>query len=145
MPLIRRARARDAALLRAITREAYAKWVVAIGREPAPMADDFEARAASGEAWLLGEDALCILEEAPGALLLDNIAVRPAAQGRGLGRQLIAFAEREARSRGHLALRLYTNARMDTNLALYARLGFHETHREATGFGTRVWLEKAVP
>jgi hypothetical protein len=64
---VRRARAEDAATLRAITREAYAKWVAPMGREPAPMEDDFEARAANGQAWLLGEDALCILEKSPTA------------------------------------------------------------------------------
>ncbi len=103
---IRRAGVEDAGLLRAITREAYAKWVPEIGAEPMPMRDDFSARAANGQAWLLGEDALCVLEEKPDALVLDNLAVRPAAQGRGLGRRLVAFAEAEARSRGHRVLRL---------------------------------------
>lgn len=143
---IRRARAEDADLLRDITREAYARWVPEIGAEPAPMRDDFAARAANGQAWLLGEDALCVLEEKPDGLLLDNVAVRPAAQGRGLGQQLIAFAEKEARSRGHRALRLYTNAKMAANIALYERLGFHETGREDAGeLGTRVWMEKDLP
>lgn len=110
------------------------------------MRDDFEARAASGQAWILGEDALCVLEEQPDALLLDNVAVRPAAQGRGLGRQLIAFAEHEARSRGRRALRLYTNVKMAANIALYERLGFRETGRKRAGaLGTRVRMEKALP
>lgn len=142
---VRRARPEDAALLREITREAYARWVAPLGREPAPMGDDFEARAASGQGWLLGDDALCILEETPGGMVLENVAVRPSAQGRGLGRQLIAFAEKEARSRGHQTLRLYTNAKMEPNIALYERLGFAETRREETEFGTRVHLEKALP
>ena len=142
---VRRARAEDAALLRDITREAYAKWVAPIGREPAPMRDDFEARAANGQAWLLGEQALCVLEEKPDGMLLDNVAVRPAAQGKGFGRRLIAFAEKEAKSRGHRVLRLYTNAKMDTNIALYESLGFRETHREDVDVGTRVWMEKELP
>jgi ribosomal protein S18 acetylase RimI-like enzyme len=142
---VRRARAEDAATLRAITREAYAKWVAPMGREPAPMEDDFEARAANGHAWLLGEDALCILEEKPDGLVLENVAVRPSAQGQGLGRQLILFAEKEARSRGHAVLRLYTDARMEANIALYESLGFGETRREETGYGTRVHMEKPLP
>ena len=142
---VRRARAEDAALLRDITREAYAKWVAPIGREPAPMGDDFDARCASGQAWLLGEDALCILEEKPDGMVLENVAVRPSAQGRGLGLQLIAFAEKEARSRGHVVLRLYTNAKMEPNIALYVSLGFTETRREETEFGTRAHMEKPLP
>lgn len=142
---VRRARAEDAALLREITREAYAKWVAPIGREPAPMGDDFEARAANGQAWLLGNDALCILEEKPDGMVLENVAVRPSEQGQGHGRQLIAFAEKEARSRGHEVLRLYTNAKMEANIALYESLGFAETRREQTEFGTRVHMEKPLP
>ncbi|MFL1460906.1 GNAT family N-acetyltransferase [Roseococcus sp. DSY-14] len=143
---VRRARAGDETLLRDITRAAYARWVAVMGREPAPMRDDFAARVAAGQAWLLGEDALCVLEEKPDALLLDNVAVRPGAQGRGLGRQLIAFAEQEARARGHRVLRLYTNARMASNLALYEGLGFAETRREEhEEVGTRVWMEKPLP
>jgi ribosomal protein S18 acetylase RimI-like enzyme len=77
--------------------------------------------------------------------VLENVAVRPAAQGQGLGRQLILFAEKEARSRGHAVLRLYTNARMEANIALYESLGFGETRREETGYGTRVHMEKPLP
>lgn len=142
---VRRARAEDAERLRAITREAYGKWVAAMGVEPAPMGDDFEARCANGQAWLLGDDALCILEEKPDGMLLENVAVRPSAQGGGLGRQLIAFAEKEARSRGHGVLRLYTNERMGPNIALYESLGFTGTRREQTPYGTRVHMEKALP
>ena len=78
-------------------------------------------------------------------MVLENVAVRPSAQGQGLGRQLIAFAEKEARSRGHPVLRLYTNAKMGSNIALYESLGFAETRREETEFGTRVHMEKSLP
>lgn len=142
---VRRARAEDASLLRDITRAAYTKWVAPLGREPAPMADDFEARAANGQAWLLGDEALCVLEEKPDGMILENVAVRPSAQGQGFGRQLILFAEKEARSRGHEVLRLYTNAKMAANIGLYESLGFRETRREETAFGTRVHMEKPLP
>jgi hypothetical protein len=38
---IRRATTHDAAVLRALTRAAYAKWAPLIGREPKPMAVDY--------------------------------------------------------------------------------------------------------
>lgn len=142
---IRRARAEDEALLRGIAEAAYAPYVERMGRRPAPMDDDHAARIAQGQAWLLGDDAFCVLEEKPDAAWLDNVAVRPAAQGRGLGKQLIAFAEKEARSRGHGILRLYTHEKMTENRAMYAALGFRETHRaEQDGFA-RVFFEKELP
>jgi len=42
-------------------------------------------------------------------LLFENVAVSPAFQGRGLGRQLMAHAERIAASLGHREIKLYTN------------------------------------
>jgi ribosomal protein S18 acetylase RimI-like enzyme len=75
-------------------------------------------------------------------LLLDNVAVHPRWQGRGLGRLLLEEAEAVARAGGHAVLRLYTNEVMAENLALYRRLGYRETHRaEEDGF-RRVHMAK---
>ena len=45
-------------------------------------------------------------------LLIENVAVAPNAQGHGLGRELMAFAERRAAELGMAELRLYTNQLM---------------------------------
>ena len=65
-------------------------------------------------------------------------------QGEGIGRDLLAFAEDEARRRGCAELRLLTNERMARNIALYARLGYVETdRREDEGF-RRVFMAKRL-
>lgn len=132
--------------MRALVRAAYARWVPVIGREPWPMIDDYAARIAAGQAWLLeteqGLEGALVLEDDDGALMLDNIAVATGSQGRGHGLTLMAFAEAEARRRGYTTIRLYTNELMTTNIALYARHGYVETHRaEGAGF-RRVFMEK---
>ncbi|MBR0661178.1 GNAT family N-acetyltransferase [Neoroseomonas oryzicola] len=144
----RRARPDEAAALRDLVRDAYAEWVPVIGREPGPMTDDYAARIAAGEAWVVEADgglaAALILEDEDGALLLDNIAIAPSARGRGLFRDLMAFAAAEARRRGHPCIRLYTHERMARNVTLYAALGYVETHRaEQDGFA-RVFMEKPL-
>ena len=144
----RRARPDEAAALRDLVRAAYAEWVPLIGREPGPMTDDYAARIAAGEAWVVEADgglaAALILEDEDGALLLDNIAIAPSARGRGLFRDLMAFAAAEARRRGHPCIRLYTHERMARNVTLYAALGYVETHRaEQDGFA-RVFMEKPL-
>nr|WP_255568636.1 GNAT family N-acetyltransferase [Neoroseomonas alba] len=134
--------------MRDLVRAAYALYVPRIGREPAPMTDDYAARIAAGEAWVVEEDgsllAVLVLEDFPDSLQLDNIAIAPAAQGRGLGRALVAFTEDEARRRGFAKVTLYTNEKMVENLALYPRLGFVETHRAPQAGFARVFFEKAV-
>lgn len=136
----------EALALRDLVRAAYAKYIPRLGREPAPMLDDYAARIAAGEAWVLEQDGALVgalvLEDEPDALMLYNIAVAPTAQGQGVGRRLIAFTEAEARRRGYALLRLYTNELMVENVAMYPRLGFTETHRGSEAGHRRVYFEK---
>jgi len=138
---LRRATAADATAARNLTREAYAKWVPVIGREPKPMTVDFEAAIRDHRIDLLclGERVVALIEtiaEAD-ALMIENVAVSPAFQGRGLGRRLMAHAERLAAEMGYGEIRLYANARFVENVALYLRLGYAITG-EAPFLGGRV-------
>ena len=113
------------------------------------MLDDYDRRIAAGQAWVLEDGGtvagVLVLEDAEGsALLLDNVAVAPAAQGKGHGRALVAFAEEEACRRGCDQVRLYTHVLMTENLALYRRLGFHETRRISEKGYDRVYMAKAT-
>jgi len=147
--VIRRAAPQDQAAVEAIVAAAYGKYAARIGKPPGPMLDDYAALIAAGAVSLSTEPdgtiaALIVLLPKPDHLLLDNIAVRPDRQGRGLGRELIAFAETEARRLGHDELRLYTHATMTENIALYARLGFAETGRGHDAGYDRVFMAKRV-
>jgi ribosomal protein S18 acetylase RimI-like enzyme len=130
----------------ALVHDAYVHYVPRIGRQPGPMQDDYERRIAAAQVWLLERDrtvlGLVVLEEQDGFLLLDNVAVAPAAQGRGFGRKLIAFAEEEASRRGFDEIRLYTHALMVENIALYQRLGFVEIARVHEKGFDRVYMAK---
>jgi ribosomal protein S18 acetylase RimI-like enzyme len=63
-------------------------------------------------------------------LWVENVAIDPAHQRRGLGRRLLQFAEDEARRRGLRSIGLLTNERYVDNIAMYERYGYRETHRE---------------
>ena len=147
--MIRAARLDDLDAVEQIVRAAYSPYVDRIGKPPGPMLDDYRR--------LISESAVSVLEEPGGAaaalivllakpdyLLLDNIAVLPDRQGRGLGRQLIAFAEDEAHRLGFAELRLYTHEKMIENIALYARLGFVETGRGRDAGYDRVFMTKRL-
>lgn len=145
---IRRARPGEAPLLRALVERAYGPWVPVLGRRPMPMDDDYEARVSAGEAWVLEEAGalrgLVVLVERADHLLLDNVAVEPARKGEGHGRALLDFAEAEARRRGLPEARLYTNERMERNIALYAARGYTETERRREEGFSRVFMTKRV-
>jgi len=148
MPELRQAVASDAAAVRALVRSAYAKWVPLIGREPKPMGADYEAAVVQHRvdlAWLDGTLAALIETiPAPDHLLVENVAVAPAFQGRGLGRFLMAHAERLAAERGYASIRLYTNQRFAENVRLYLALGYRIDREEPSTLGVTVYMSKSL-
>lgn len=146
--VLRRAVAADATAIRDLTREAYAAWVPMIGREPRPMTADYEAAVRRDRFDLLFDDgALAALIQTvaePDHLLIENVAVRPEFQGRGLGRRLMAHAEAIAREAGYGEVRLYTNGAFAANIALYRRLGYRIDREEPYLAGTVVFMSKRL-
>jgi ribosomal protein S18 acetylase RimI-like enzyme len=145
---VRRASLADVPALYLVVHEAYLLYVPRIGRMPAPMTADYSAAVRSGQAWVAladGEIAgLIVLVGYQGYLLIENIAVLPSAQRRGIGARLLTLAEDEARAHGLGEIRLYTNEGMTENLAYYPRRGYLETHRaEEEGF-RRVFFSKEL-
>lgn len=145
----RQAEPSDAPAILALTREAYAKWVPLIGREPLPMTADYDRAVRHHRFDLLFLDgvlaALIETVSRDDHLLIENVAVHPAFQGRGLGKHLMAHAEALAASLGRDLIRLYTNQRFAENIALYRRLGY-VVDREETfpGGGIVVHMSKSL-
>lgn len=146
---LRQGVATDASAIRDLTRAAYAKWVPLIGREPKPMTADYEEAVRKHRFDLLYVvDELAALIETiheTDHLLIENVAVSPAFQGRGLGRQLMAHVEQVAAAAGVHEIRLYTNKLFDENVRLYRRLGYRIDREEDVGVGTAVHMSKKVP
>ena len=69
------------------------RYVPVIGTRPGPMLDDYAARIAADQVWVLEDGGsiagVLVLEDGPENFLLDNIAVRPDRQGSGFGRRLL--------------------------------------------------------
>ncbi|MBS0518534.1 MAG: GNAT family N-acetyltransferase [Proteobacteria bacterium] len=146
---IRRAVPADAAAVRALTRAAYAKWVPLIGREPLPMVADYDRAVREHVVDLLFVGAemggLIEMMDEGDHLLIENVAIAPAFQRRGLGRHLLAHAERVAAARGLPELRLYTNPRFSGNVELYRRHGYAIDREEPFRDGVTVYMSKRTP
>ena len=145
---IRPAVAADLPAIAALVERAYAPYVARIGRRPAPMDADFAAHVADGEAFVLEIDGalagLIVWRVETDHGFVDNVAVDPARQGRGVGRRLLARVEADAKRRGLAELRLYTNAKMTENLTLYPKLGWTETERRVEDGFDRVFFRKRL-
>lgn len=145
---IRLATEGDRATVEAIVAAAYSHYIPRMGRKPGPMIDDYAALIRDQRARVITHDGevkgvLVLIPEAD-AMLLDNIAISPTAQGLGLGRKLLEFTENQARREGYDAIRLYTHETMTENIVLYQRIGYVETHRVSEKGFARVYMRKEL-
>ncbi len=144
----RAAKPEDAGAIRDVVRAAYARWIPMIGREPRPMVADYDRAVrehridvmVSGSV-IVGLIEMMLRED---HLWIENIAVRPEDQGRGLGRQLLVHAERQAIEAGCAEIRLLTNAAFEANVALYEKTGYVIVKSEPFMGGTTVYMTKTI-
>jgi ribosomal protein S18 acetylase RimI-like enzyme len=127
----------------------YGHYVARIGAKPRPMTDDY-ADVVRTRRVTVAERAgavvgLVVYGEDEEGFLIDNVAVDPALQGRGVGRLLLEHAEAEARSAGFDSVHLYTHERMTENQTLYARIGYVEyARRPVPPLGLVVYMRKQL-
>ena len=145
-PDLRRAVASDLPAIKALIGAAYARYLARMDKPPAPLSRDYGPSVEDGTTWVAGSPITAVLTLYPRAdhLYVENIAVDPNAQGRGLGRALMDFAEREAVNRGLHRMALVTHEAMTENQAIYARLGYVEIERRTEDGYRRIYLEKRL-
>jgi len=145
---LRRAEPADADALAQCVDAAYRHYIPRIGKPPGPMLADYAEAIAQHQVWVAVDRLQLIgglvLIPAADYLLLDNIAVHPHHQGRGLGRVLLDLADTEALAQGYHELCLYTHACMTENIAMYTYLGWIETDRGEQDGYQRVFMRKPL-
>ena len=132
-----------------VARQAYKIYLSRMDREPAPMSADYGQAIRDGHMRVVVDEdrvvGLIVLIPQDDWLLLENVAVLPDYQGRGIGNQLLRFAELEALRRRAVEIRLYTNEAMTENIAYYTRQGYAETGRSEDNGYRRVFFTKPMP
>src|SRR3954465_1190019 len=113
----------DLATVVSLTQAAYAPYNAILDAPPIPVTEDYAPRIGRGEVWLLdsgGELAgVLTLERHEDHAMIFSVAVSPAFQGKGFGIKLLNHADQQTRLLGLPETRLYTNAKMERNIALY--------------------------
>lgn len=142
--MIRQAVAGDLAALKRCVVAAYAPFQSTIHDLP-PVSQGLADDIAQTRAWVVelkGHIAgVMVLSAADDFVHLANLAVDPAAQGQGLGRQLLAHAEACAHNWGQQELRLTTHALMPKTIAFYERLGWERVGQD----GNKIMMCKTLP
>ena len=151
LPAIRPALIADVPTITLIARQSFERYVPLIVRPPAPMRANFSkhvlentvfiAKSEKSQGVVLGYSIILQKDE---AWLLDNIAVNPWAQGRGIVSALIATCEAFLRDCGAKRYLIYTNEVMEQTLTSYPAIGFVETNRRLEDRFSRVYFSKAL-
>jgi GNAT superfamily N-acetyltransferase len=144
--LIRQADPSQATQVAALVNAAYRHYLQRIGTTPRPMTDDYgdvirnhHVAVAERDGVVVGAIVLRVTSE---GFLVDNVAVHPSHQGRGLGRVLLKYAEARSREAGFDSIYLYTHEKMTENLVLYSRIGYAEYARRSQDGVTLVYMRK---
>jgi ribosomal protein S18 acetylase RimI-like enzyme len=143
---MRRATPADLPCVQEIISAAYGIYLPRMDRPPAPMLRDYAGAVKDGTLWVAGTPVMGLISliASDDSLLIENVAVHPRAQGAGLGRRLMEFAESQAEQLGLSRLTLYTNEVMTENQAIYTHLGYREIGRRAEAGYQRVFMEKVL-
>ena len=148
MYVIRKASLSDLEQVKACAVAAYTRYIERIGKAPAPMVADFAASIENDHLYVIEDNAeVCgfvVFYARDNYIHMENVALDPRFQGRGLGMQLIEFVEQQARADGYARVSLYTNAKMTENLGLYPRLGYEQFDRRIEDGFDRVYFEKTL-
>jgi ribosomal protein S18 acetylase RimI-like enzyme len=116
---------------------AFTPFIEVIGKTPRPMLEDYAELIVRGFMFVLLDneaiEAVIMLRPEPDYLYLGNLAVHPNARKKGLGKQLMNFAEEHAYELGMSEIRLIVNEGMAYNLSYYANIGYLEVEKYADG------------
>ena len=141
----RRAVAEDHKIIIAIAQKAYEKYVERMGKEPAPMRPVIQKE----DVVFICEDnkqiiAFAILVKINDQIILDNIAVDPSHQKKGIGNNFIKFIEQYLIKKKFDKYQLYTNEKMFENIKWYQKIGF-KIFKKVTEKGyNRIYFEKEL-
>ena len=154
---IRSAKAEDKDVITHCVQQSYRHYITRMGKSPGPMLNDYEEIISLYDVFVmdvfLGKECIStlppiagvlVLIKQPASILLDNIAVDPAYQARGLGKELINHAEQQAANWGYQTIELYTHVCMVENIVMYPKLGYTKTKEVSEKGFERVYFEKQL-
>lgn len=143
---IRLAQVSDVVCIAGCAAAAYQHYIERIGKVPAPMVADFQDQVEQGVVHVMTEAqeliGFAVCYACDDSLFLENIAIHPSQQGRGLGGLLLSYVEALEGDFG--LIRLYTNEKMLENIQWYLSQGYNETDRRVEDGFARVHFEKRL-
>ena len=124
----------------------YEKYIKRMGKKPAPMLDEYKSKIRSKYVHVVDKGnriiGVIVLIPKKDHFYLGNLAVHPSEQRKGVGRQLMNYAEKLAVSSGFSAIHLFTNELVHETISIYRKYGYLEIDRKTENGYNRVYFVK---
>lgn len=128
--------------------QAFIHYIPRIGKQPGPMLDDYHALIEGKLVYVACQQSeivgVLVLLETDEGFCIETIAVRPAAQGFGIGSALLAYAEKLAKQSGYVSIYLSTHRLMTESQSVYAHLGYVEFDQRIVNGYDRIFVRKPL-
>jgi len=138
----------DAAAVTDCVCRAFIDYIAVIGQQPQPMLDDYQALIRRNRVYIAVADTdlagVLVVEHSEHAFSIETLATHPAFQGAGIGKKLIAWAERLAQEHHVHAVTLSTNRLMHRTREIYRHLGFVEYDQAIVNGYDRILMRKTI-
>ncbi len=146
--MYKKASMKDLGIITSCVISAFSPYIPMIGKEPGPMKEDYEQALQCDEIWLCydGElmEGFIYLIRAKDHLIFEVLAVNPECQGRGIGKQLVAFGEEKALEYGYHNIEVLTNEAFAVPQRLYSGCGYLEYKRGLEDGYQRIYYRKML-
>jgi len=127
---------------------AYGVYIKRMCKKPAPMLSDYSKLIQENVVYVATDSGklmgVIVFFPKGNSLFIENVAVHPDFQERGIGRKLIEVALNFAQKAGLKEVNLYTNELMAENIKYYHGLGFVEVGRRVEDGYRRVYFVKPL-
>ena len=145
---IRLAVSADAAGVTDCVCRAFIDYIAVIGQQPQPMLEDYQSLISQSRVYIAVADAqlagVLVIDTTGQEFCIDTLATHPLCQGAGIGKKLIAWAERLAQEQDGDAVTLSTNRLMHKTRAIYRHLGFVDYDHAIVNGYDRILMRKTL-
>ena len=143
---IRLAKPSECSTIEKCIKNAFSGYISVMGGRPTAMNTDFEPLVKKRQVYVGIKNkviaAIMVIIANSDYVLLKNVAVVEQFQNKGVGKELLKFAEAETLRFGKSIIQIYTNARLPRLVEYWSKCGFQETKRVADDGHVIVYMAK---
>lgn len=132
--IIRKANTNELHAINQCIRSAFSEYIAVLAGKPTALNTDFELLINQQQVYIATKEnsviAVMVIVVNTDYVLLKNVAVLKEFQNKGIGKELLEYAEAKAIRKGKSQIRVFTNSKLPKLIEYWSRNGFKETSQD---------------